>query len=137
MHEALLRSLSPGAVMWIPAAGNSLWPLLFDGDSLRVERVLPGALRRGELAVVKRPDGILAAHLVVSTDPLSTESTAGVADPLPLEPLARITGFRRNGRVLPWPGSFALALRYWPLAASTLRRVPLVRPVVRWLRSRS
>lgn len=123
--------------MWIPAAGNSLWPLLFDGDSLRVERVLEGALRRGELAVIKRPDGILAAHLVVSTEPLVTESTAGVADPLPLEPLGRVTGFRRRGRVIPLPGSLALALRHWPFAARAARRVPGVRRLVRLLRSRS
>ncbi|MBL8914892.1 MAG: hypothetical protein JNM17_29575 [Archangium sp.] len=135
-HEALLRALTPGAVMWIPAAGNSLWPLLFDGDSLRVERVSQGALRRGELAVIKRPDGILAAHLVVSADPLITESTAGVRDPLPLEALGRVTAFRREGRVIPIPESLALALRWWPLAARVAKRVPLVPTLVRALRSR-
>jgi hypothetical protein len=120
----------------MPAAGQSLWPLLLDGDSMRVERVELAAFRRGELAVVKRPDGILAAHLVIGTEPLRTASTAGVADPLPLEGLGRVSGFRRGGRVLPWPSSLALALRHWPALTTVLRRVAPLRALVRRLRAR-
>ncbi|MFZ5441912.1 MAG: N-acetyltransferase, partial [Myxococcota bacterium] len=102
IHEALLRGLPEGGVMWLRAAGRSLWPLLREGDSLRVVRVARAeALRPGDVAVVKLPSGILAAHLVVSSAPLQTVSTAGVLDPQPLEPLGRVTGFRRAGLVLP------------------------------------
>jgi len=134
IHEALLRGLAPGAVMWLQASGRSLWPVLRDGDSLRVERVDPASLREGDVAVVKLPGGVLAAHLVVSTQPLQTASTAGILDPLPLEGLGRVTGFRRNGVVRPWPRNLRQVLRFWPSAARVLKRVPLVRGVVRRLR---
>lgn len=121
--------------MWIPAAGKSLWPLLRDGDSLRVQRVASAEeLRAGDVAVIKRPDGILAAHLVVSCAPLSTASTAGLLDPQPLEALGRVTGFRRAGRVLPWPASLSLALRYWPGLAVRFKHLPPLRALVRRLR---
>ena len=104
IHEALLRALPAGGVMWLKAGGISLWPLLRDGDSLRVARVLDvSGLALGDVAVVKLPSGVLAAHLVVSVTPLHTASTAGVIDPSPAEPLGRVTGFRRGDRVLPWP----------------------------------
>lgn len=135
IHEALLRGLPEGGVMWLRAAGRSLWPLLREGDSLRVVRVARAeALRPGDVAVVKLPSGILAAHLVVSSAPLQTVSTAGVLDPQPLEPLGRVTGFRRAGLVLPWPRGLRVALRWWPGLASVLKRVPGVRRVVRALR---
>lgn len=123
--------------MWIPAAGKSLWPLLRDGDSLRVRRVVSATeLARGDVAVIKRPDGILAAHLVLTLEPLRTISTAGVEDPPPLEALGKVTGFRRWGRVWPWPDQLSFVLRFWPAAAEALKRVPLVRATVRSLRDR-
>jgi mycothiol synthase len=135
IHEALLRGLPEGGVMWLAAAGRSLWPLLRDGDSLRVVRVTgEAALAPGDVAVVKLPSGVLAAHLVVSTAPLQTASTAGVPDPLPLEPLARVTGFRRGELVRPWPRATRLVLRWWPASARQLKRVPGLRALVRRLR---
>jgi hypothetical protein len=123
--------------MWIPAAGKSLWPLLRDGDSLRVQRVVSATnLKPGDVAVIKRSDGILAAHLVVSVEPLRTISTAGVEDPTPLEALGKVTGFRRWGRVWPWPDQLSLVLQFWPGAAEVIKRVPLVRATVRALRDR-
>lgn len=138
IHEALLRGLPEGGVMWLAAAGRSLWPLLRDGDSLRIVRVTgEHALRPGDVAVVKLPSGVLAAHLVVSTGPLQTSSTAGVLDPLPLEPLGRVTGFRRGGRVFPWPRQLALVLRLWRPMAVRVRRFSPLRSLVRLLRDRS
>lgn len=134
VHETLLRGLSPGAVMWLRAAGNSLWPLLRDGDSLRVERA--SSVRLGELAVVKLPGGPLAAHLVVSLEPLQTSSSVGVLDPLPLELLGRVTGFRRSGVVHEWPEPRRLLLRFLPSSARALKRLPFARRVVRLIRGR-
>lgn len=137
IHEALLRALPDGGVMWLKAAGISLWPLLRDGDSLRVKRVLDVAgLVRGDVAVVKLPSGVLAAHLVVSLTPLRTASTAGVLDPEPLEALAFVTGFRRAGRVVPWPRASGLVLRWWPAAARLIKHVPGLKTVVRRARGR-
>ena len=120
--------------MWLRAAGNSLWPLLRDGDSLKVERAT--RVRLGEVAVVKLPSGVLAAHLVVSLEPLQTSSSVGVLDPLPVEALGRVTGFRRAGVVHEWPASSRLLLRWLPLTARVLKRVPLARRAVRLIRRR-
>lgn len=137
VHEALLRGLAPGAVMWLRASGNSLWPLLRDGDSLRVERVSVDSLRLGEVAVVKLPGGVLAAHLVASLDPLQTSSSVGVRDPRPLEALGRVTGFRRAGIVREWPKAGRLLLRWLPALSLALKRVPLAKRVIRLLRGTS
>jgi hypothetical protein len=134
VHEALLRGLAPGAVMWLRASGNSLWPLLLDGDSLRVERTSEASLRLGEVAVVKLPRGVLAAHLVASLAPLQTSSSVGVLDPLPLEVLGRVTGFRRAGVVREWPQAGRLLLRWLPASARALKHLPLARRAVRLLR---
>ncbi|MFO0600269.1 MAG: hypothetical protein U0228_33475 [Myxococcaceae bacterium] len=137
MHEALLRGLAPGGVMWLPAAGESLWPLLRDGDSLRVRRVASASeLQLGDVAVVKRPDGFLVAHVVTSVSPLGTASTVGVADPQPLEALGVVTGFRRDGRVLPWPRGLSNVVRLVPPLALVARRVPGLGRVVRFVRRR-
>ena len=135
LYEALLRGLAPGAVMWMRASGNSLWPLLRDGDSLRVERV-EGAddLRLGEVAVVKLPGGVLAAHLVSALRPLQTSSSVGVLDPQPIEGLGRVTGFRRDGLAHDWPDQARLLLRWLPPAARVLKQVPLAKAVVATLR---
>ena len=134
VHEALLRGLAPGKTLWLRAAGGSLWPLLRDGDSLRVERIAEASLRLGEVAVVKLPTGVLAAHLVSGLRPLQTSSSVGVRDPLPLEALGRVTGFRREGVVRVWPASGRLLLRWWPATALVLKRLPLARRLVRRLR---
>jgi hypothetical protein len=133
LHEALIRGLAPGAVMWMPASGHSLWPLLLDGDSLKVAR-LDEALSVGELAVVKLPNGVLAAHVVRSLNPLQTSSSVGVLDPQPLEALGRVIGFRRDGIVHEWPASRRHLVRFVPTAARVLRRVPLLRTVVNLVR---
>ena len=133
LHETLLRGLAPGAVMWMPASGHSLWPLLRDGDSLKVER-LGNPLRLGEIAVVKLPSGVLAAHVVASLDPLQTCSSVGVLDPRPAEALGRVVGFRRTGDVRRWTASRRHLVRFVPPAAQILRKVPLLRALVAMLR---
>lgn len=120
--------------MWLRAAGNSLWPLLRDGDSLKVERAT--RVRLGEIAVVKLPSGVLAAHVVVSLGPLQTSSSVGVFDPQPLELLGKVTGFRRAGVVHAWPEVSRLLLRFLPPAARALKRLPLARQVVNLIRRR-
>lgn len=120
--------------MWLRAAGNSLWPLLRDGDSLKVERIDAASLQLGEVAVVKLPGGVLAAHLVASLEPLQTSSSVGVLDPQPVEALGRVTGFRRDGIVHEWPSLSRLLLRWLPVSARVLKRLPLARRLVRTLR---
>jgi hypothetical protein len=134
VHESLLRGLAPGAVMWLSAAGQSLWPLLLDGDSLRIERVEPTQLRLGDIAVVKLPTGVLAAHLVAGLEPLQTSSSVGLLDPQPIEALGRVIGFRRGEVVHEWPEGRRHFLRFVPGFARLLKRLPLTRRAVGLLR---
>lgn len=134
MHEALLRASPIGAVMWLKAAGKSLWPLVRDGDSLRVQRVEAASLHPGDIAVVKLPNGVLAAHIVVSTQPVRTASSVGVEDPPPLEVLARVTAFRRKDVVYEWPSYASPALRLLPSASRALKSLPGLRHLVRLVR---
>ena len=134
MHEALLRASPIGAVMWLKAAGKSLWPLVRDGDSLRVQRVEAASLHPGDIAVVKLPNGVLAAHIVVSTHPVRTASSVGVEDPPPLEVLARVTAFRRKDVVYEWPSYASPALRLLPSASRALKSLPGLRHLVRLVR---
>ncbi len=133
-HEALLRALPTGGVMWLPARGKSLWPLLRDGDSLRVQRLDEAALKMGDVAVVKLPGDILAAHIVVALNPLRTASSVGVVDAAALEVLARVTGFRRRGATHEWPALAASVLRWLPRLSRSLKRVPGARSLARLLR---
>lgn len=136
LHGELLRALPPGGVLWLRAGGNSLWPLLLDGDSLRVERCAERDLAPGDVAVVAFPDGRLVAHLVVGTAPLRTASSVGVLDPLPLEALGRVTGFRRGARTWPWPRALGQLLRWVPGAARAAKGLPGARALVRRVRDR-
>jgi mycothiol synthase len=134
VHRELLRALPPGGVLWLRAGGKSLWPLLRDGDSLRVERCTEADLAPGDVAVVAFPDGRLVAHLVETVAPLRTASSVGVRDPLPLEALGRVTGFRRAGRTWPWPRDLRRLLWLAPTTARLAKALPGARALVRRLR---
>lgn len=117
----------------MPAAGKSLWPLLRDGDSLRVERCL--SVRLGDLAVIRLGDALLA-HIVVSIHPLRTAATNGRVDPPAHELLGRVIAFRRGRQLFSWPERAAWALRWWPALARAARRLPGAHTVVHRLRDR-
>lgn len=134
MHEALLRASPVGSVMWLKAAGKSLWPLLRGGDSVRVQRVDAASLREGDIAVVTLPGGTLAAHIVTSVNPVRTASSVGVEDPAPVEVLGRVTAFRRFDVVYEWPSYAQPVLRWLPRVSRSLKRVPGLRSLVRLVR---
>lgn len=133
-HEALLRALPAGGVIWLAASGKSLWPLLRSGDSLRVRRTDADGLTLGDVAVVKLPGGVLAAHLVVALQPVRTASSVGIEDAPATEVLGVVTAFRRDGVVREWPRGAALVLRWLPATSRWLKRVPGLRRVVRAFR---
>ncbi len=89
-----------GASMWIRGAGRSMSPLLEGGDSVRVVRCEPGALRRGDLAALQTRDGGLAVHVVTRTAPIETASFLGTPD-APGEVLGKVVAVRRGGTVVP------------------------------------
>jgi mycothiol synthase len=129
----LLRSLSPGQAMWLPAQGNSLWPLVRSGDVLQVRRDAEAALAPGDIALLEYP-GALVAHLVVRVKPLTTASSVGVVDPPALGVLGRVVALRRHGVRVGIPGWTRPALALVPALAGWARRVPGAQRLVRWLR---
>lgn len=135
-YKALLEDLSPGQAMWLKTGGNSLWPIVFSGDVLRVERCGPEDVRKGDVAVVENRHGQLIAHLVVETSPVRTASSNGTLDEPPKQVLGRVTAFRRGQVVVPLPRSLAPVLGEVPGASRALRRVPGAAFLVRLLRDR-
>jgi hypothetical protein len=130
--RGLLLALPSGEAMWLSAAGRSLWPFIRGGDSLRVQRCAVADVALGDLVVIDAPHS-LVAHVVVALNPVVTASTAGVRD-APAPVLARVIAVRRSGRVVRLPRSGRYLLRLVPPLAVVLKRVPLTRRVVRWLR---
>jgi hypothetical protein len=120
---ALLKAQPEGKVMWVAIRGSSMRPILTGGESLKVRRCSPDALKIGDIAVMLRADGALVSHLVVATDPFRTESFIGTPDAPGLEVLARAIAVRRGKVVVPLPRPARFALlglqRAWSLAART------------------
>ena len=132
--KALLEALPPGQVMWLSAAGKSLWPFILGGDSLRVLRCDEAALKRGDVAVVESDHGLLVAHVVVGVGPVRTASSNGRVDPPPRAVLGRVTAVRRGTVTVELPRGSRLLLAVVPRASKVLRAMPGARRVVRWLR---
>jgi mycothiol synthase len=105
----VLEALPPGQRLWVRAAGRSLYPLLRGGDSVRVLRCGPGAMARGDVALM-RQGRQLVAHVVVSTRPWMTASLVGGADPPGGVTLGRVVAVRRGPWVLPLPRPFRPAM---------------------------
>lgn len=135
-YKALLESLGHGQVVWLRTGGNSLWPVVFSGDSLRIERCGPDGVEKGDIAVVEDAHGRLIAHLVVETRPVRTASTNGTLDEPPKAVLGRVTALRRGDVVLPVPRLLAPVLGEVPGVSRVLRRVPGAAFLVRLLRDR-
>ncbi len=113
----ILKAQPEGKVMWISVRGRSMRPVLTGGESLKVKRCSASAVKRGEIAVMLRADGVLISHLVVGTGPVRTESFDGKPDADGLEVLGRAIAVRRGALVMPLPRLPLLVLqRVWRLA---------------------
>jgi Peptidase S24-like len=117
---------------WLPAAGNSMWPLIRSGDWVFVEPIAY-ALRRGSVALVS-VDEQLIAHIVLRTNPLQTCSLLGVADRPAQAILARVSRVRRGSREFRVGRLFRLAAMLAPRVAPQARRVAWIRTLWRRLR---
>ncbi|MBK7862797.1 MAG: S24 family peptidase [Archangiaceae bacterium] len=114
---ALLEALPHGKTVWVEVRGRSMWPLLWPGDMLKVERCAADLLERGDVAVLRRDDGALVSHLVHHTAPLTTVSFVGRPDH-GLTPLGRATAVKRSGVTAPLPRApISLLQRVWSFAA--------------------
>jgi RimJ/RimL family protein N-acetyltransferase len=129
---ALVEATPAGRQIWLRGAGRSLYPLLRSGDSVRVLRCAPEGLARGDMALV-RVGRRLVAHVVVSTEPLTTASLLGGRDPAGVA-LGRITALRRGSLLLPLPRLSRPTLFLGQRLLSGLWARPQAREVVRQLR---
>jgi hypothetical protein len=130
--RGLLLALSPGQTMWLSASGRSLWPLVLDRDSLKVERCDEAGVAPGDVAVIDAPQS-LVAHIVVQVGPVVTASSVGARD-APAPVVGRVVAVRRGGRTVALPRSLRHALRLVPGLALVLKRSDVLRAVVRRLR---
>lgn len=125
--SAVVESLAPGAEVWLPGLGASLWPLLRTGDAVRVRRVdEKTVLREGQLAVCLDETGRPLVHVVLSVQPLRTASLRGVVE-RPERAVGIVTQLRRGQLRL--RASTALAAALWGMtsAASFARTQPQLR----------
>ncbi|MBZ4420959.1 GNAT family N-acetyltransferase [Myxococcus sp. RHSTA-1-4] len=129
----VLEALPPGQRLWVRGAGRSLYPLLRGGDSVRVLRCGPGAMSRGDVALV-RQGRQLVAHVVVSTEPWATASLVGGMDPPGGVTLGRVVAVRRGQWVLPLPRPFRPAMWMTQQALSAAWARPESRVVYRHVR---
>jgi mycothiol synthase len=105
----VLEALPPGHRLWVRGVGRSLYPLLRGGDSVRVLRCGPGAMARGDVALV-RQGRRLVAHVVVSKEPWGTAPLVGGLDVPGGVTLGRVVAVRRGAWVVPLPRPFRPAL---------------------------
>ena len=131
---ALLEASPPGSALWLRGLGRSMAPLLRSGDSLRVLRCSASEVRPGDIALLRRPDGGLTAHLVDAISPLATSSFLGRRDAPGGEVLGRVVAVRTRGLVVPLPRGGRHLLSALHRAASAASRAPGARGVARALR---
>jgi hypothetical protein len=125
----VLRRLPEGARLWVRGLGRSMWPLLRSGDAVQVLRCGAEAVAPGDLAVLRRADGGLTAHLVTATSPVRTASLLGREDPS-AELLGRVIRVRTRGREWPVPER----ARPWLRAVQRLGTLAFRSPALRGAR---
>lgn len=128
----VLEATPPGGHLWLSAGGRSMWPLLLEGNRLRVRRCGPQDLEAGDIAVVRLGEA-LVAHLVRSTSPLVTCGILGRPDPGGVV-LGRVDGVRRAGVRVGVPRLAQPIFKRLPGVAALLGRSALLKRLVRRLR---
>lgn len=126
---AFLAASPPGTRLWVRGLGRSMWPLLRSGDAVQVLRCGAEAVAPGDIAVLRRADGGLVAHLVTEASPVRTASLLGREDPS-AELLGRVVRVRTRGREWPLPER----TRPWLRAAQRLGTRAFRSPALRGAR---
>ncbi|HEY2746324.1 MAG TPA: S26 family signal peptidase [Polyangia bacterium] len=132
-RSAAAKALRAGCTIELGARGASMWPLLRTGDRLTVEPAGAASLRRGDVAVVERPHG-LVAHRVVAVDPLVTRGDRMAADDLPAGDgaiVGRVRALRRWGIAIELGGRIGRGLSYLSASALTAAAVRALGPLAR------
>ena len=98
--------LAQGQTVQFPPTGWSMYPLLVPGrDQVIVEPVDPAALRRGDVALYRRDQGILVLHRICRVRPegfyLVGDNQKEVEGPLrPSQFLGRMAAVVRKGKTV-------------------------------------
>ena len=135
--EALLRQ---GTSVQLPPIGWSMYPLIVpDRDQAVIEPVEASRLRRGDVALYRRPNGPLVLHRVwkYTAEGLYFvgDNQSEIEGPLPPEAVfGRMTAVVRNGRTIRADDPLYRALAAAWLALRPVRR-PVSRFVAAWKRS--
>ena len=125
--------LSAAHTLRFRAPGGSMAPFIRDGDALEVCPIDPRTLRRGDVALCRRPGGGLFAHRVVAVrrhEGTTEWITQGDASPFSDGPccagdvLGRVVAVERGGRrtELAWFGP-RLAGYLWAVLRGRARRL--------------
>jgi len=137
---------------WILVVGDSMAPLLLDGDRLRVSHVI-GHVRRGDVLVFRR-QGVLVAHRVLRSRREGARVvflTKGDGVPSPDRPpveeeqlVGRVVGLDRDGRYVAldrpkwrWLGWIIASGALWRLRSgkSSPDFGRTMEPVFKWMRA--
>lgn len=119
----IVELLTHGHGVRFPAAGDSMYPLIRDGDVLHVTPVDVASVRRGEVVLVTAPRGLTAHRVVrVDGDTVHTRGDHAAGDDHPAGPanvVGRVAFVERAGTIHP----------VRPLSGFTLRAARLLERV--------
>ena len=97
MAALAVEALGRGLTIELTARGDSMRPLLYDGDRLSVEPARAATLRLDDVAVALQEGGLLI-HRVVSLAPLVLRGDALAEDDAArVQVIGRVVAFRRRG----------------------------------------
>ena len=122
-----------GKTLWLTIVGRSMAPLLRSGDALRVLRCELSALAPGDIAIARRADGALIAHLVRATRPFSTTTFLCRTDDDAGVVLGKAVAMRRGTLKLPIPRGARALLWLLHLGGSAAYRNPRARAAAKGL----
>ncbi|GEM_PF-1204713 len=132
LSEQILNS---GRVLRFRVRGESMSPLLKDGDVIDVERVPPGQLYVGDIVLFRSREGVLLVHRCVKRRAASgqiwvtTKGDAGRGLDRPItvdQILGRVIRIHRGGRIRVEVGIWSRLINY-TLAKGSLYRSWLIR----------
>ncbi len=142
--ENIEQLLAAGRTVQIEPHGWSMYPLLVPGrDQAIIAPAEPEKMKRGDVALYRRAQGILVLHRIWKVTPegfyMVGDNQIEVEGPLrPCQIKGRLTAVIRNGHMIPVKNPLSIFLtRFWlflrpvrgPLAAAAHRLRQIGRPI--------
>jgi len=130
LHQDILDG---GHSIRLSISGDSMSPILRDGDVVEVQPATPDQLRKGDLILFKTEEGFLILHRYIRSQAwfsqvwLLTKGDASLGFDRPVSPqqvLGRVVQIIRQGRVLSLEGKKARLVNY------VLAKISPYRPII-------